>query len=205
MKLLVLGATGHTGAQIIDVALARSHNVTAFVRSPAKITRRDARLEVVRGDPHNVEQLARGLRGHDAVLSALGVRPPQAFRPHTVVEECAASTVAAMTKTGVNRLVLVSAAVLFPEKGVRFAFFRWLLKHIIRDLGTAEEIVRATSLDWTIARPPRLTNKPDAGYRAVRDALPTKGFSMSFRAVATFMLDTVEQHSHIREIVGLAR
>src|SRR5262245_1400305 len=130
MKLFVIGATGHTGAQIIDIALSRSHVVTAFVRSPEKIKRHDSRLTVVEGDPHSVEQLAKELPGHDAVLSALGVRPPQAFRPHSLVDECAATTVAAMAKTGVNRLVLVSAAVLFPEKGLVFALFRRVLKHI---------------------------------------------------------------------------
>src|SRR6266496_4874827 len=102
MKLFVIGATGHTGAQIIDLALTRSHDVTAFVRSPHKISRRDPKLTVVQGDPHNVVHLAKALPGHDAVLSALGVRSSQAFRPHTLVEECALSTVAAMAQTGVK-------------------------------------------------------------------------------------------------------
>ena len=135
MKVFLIGATGHTGAQIIDIALSRSHDVTALVRSPQKIQRRDSRLRIVQGDPHSVEQLAQELPGHDAVLSALGVRPPQAFRPHWLVEECAASTVAAMAKTGVNRLVLVSAAVLgdgrvrwiHPDCGL------WMLKRSVAD------------------------------------------------------------------------
>jgi putative NADH-flavin reductase len=205
MKLFVLGATGHTGVHIIDLALAHGHEITAFVRSPEKITRRDPRLTVVAGDPRDADQLAKALTGHDAVLSALGVRPPQAFRPHTLVEECAASTVAAMTRSGANRLVLVSAAVLFPEKGIVFAFFRLLLKYISRDLHSAEEVVRASSLEWTIVRPPRLTNTPDPSYRVARNALPPKGFSMSFRGVTSFMLAAVEQGSYVREIVGLAK
>src|SRR6266481_8445220 len=204
MRLFILGANGKTGTQLVDVALARNHQVTAFVRSPEKITRRHPNLQVLHGDPRNVHEMARVLPGHDVVVSALGVRPPKAFRPHTLVQECAASTVAAMTKAGVKRLVPVSVAVLFPEKGLRFAFFRRLLAHIMRDLGTAEEIVRATPLEWTIARPPRLTNRSDESYRSRRDALPENGFSMSFRAVAAFMLDTVEHHTHVREIVGLA-
>jgi len=204
MRLLVLGANGKTGSQVVDLALARGHHVTAFVRSPSKVTRRHPLLEVRGGDPRRADELATALAGHDAVISALGVRPPGAFRPHTLVQECAASTVAAMTMTGVRRLVLVSAAVLFPEKGLRFAFFRWLLKHIARDLGTAEEIVRATSLDWTIARPPRLVEKPAASYRSRLDALPAGGFTMSFRALAAFMIDAAEHGSHVRETVGLA-
>lgn len=111
MRLFILGANGKTGTQLIDLALARGHEVTAFVRSPAKITRRHPLLQVQRGDPHSTDELAGALPGHDVVLSALGVRPPQAFRPHTLVQECAASTVAAMTRAGVKRLVLLSAAV----------------------------------------------------------------------------------------------
>src|SRR5258707_11411006 len=182
MKVFVIGANGHTGTQVIDLALARGHEVTAFVRSPQKIKIQHPLLKVVRGDPHNVDELASALKGQDVVVSALGVRPPKAFRPHTLVQECAASTVAAMTKAGVKRLVLVSVAVLFPEKGLRFAFFRRLLAHIIRDLGPAEEIVRATPLDWTIARPPRLVDRRDETYSRSGDRLPGKGFLTLFRA-----------------------
>jgi putative NADH-flavin reductase len=205
MRLFILGANGKTGTQMVDLALARNHDVTAFVRSPGKITRRHPLLKVRAGDPHRVDELANALPGHDVVLSALGVRPPGAFRPHTLVEECAASTVAAMTRAGVRRLVLVSAAVLFPEKGLRFAFFRRLLKHIMRDLESAEQIVRATPLEWTIARPPRLIDRPDERYRTALAALPAGGFSMSFRAVAAFALDAVEQRTYVHEIVGLSR
>jgi putative NADH-flavin reductase len=204
MRLLILGANGHTGRQVTDLALGRKHHVTAFVRSPEGITRRHPLLGVERGDPRRVDELAAALRGHDAVLSALGVRPPEAFRPHALVQECAASTVAGMTRAGVKRLVLVSAAILFPGKGLRFSFFRLLLTHVARDLGTAEEIVRATSLDWTIARPPRLVDGPGETYRASRDALPAGGSSMSFRALAAFMLDATERGSHVQEVVGLA-
>jgi putative NADH-flavin reductase len=205
MRLFVLGASGHTGTQILDLALARSHSVTAFVRSPDKIMRRDSKLTVLAGNPRNLDQLRKAMQGHDAVLSSLGVRPPLAFRPHSVVRDCAATTVQAMSGAGVNRLVLVSAAVLFPMRGIVYGFFRRILKHIARDLGGAEAIVRDSSLEWTIARPPRLINGSEARYRASRDSLPSQAFSMSFRAVAAFMLDAVERHSHVQEIVGLAR
>jgi putative NADH-flavin reductase len=204
VRILLLGANGHTGSQVIDLALGRFHEVTAFVRSPQKITRPHPRLKVVRGDPRAVEQLAEAVPGHDAVISALGVRPPLAFRPHTLVQDCAASTIEAMQRTGVNRLVLVSAAVLFPGHGAFFTFFRWLLTYIRRDLGAAEEIVRAASLDWTIARPPRLTAGSEERYRTERDALPSAGYSLSFRALAAFLLDAVERHNYVRETVGLA-
>ena len=175
------------------------------MRSPNKIERQHPLLDVVKGNPRDATEMTRSMSSHDAVLSCLGVRPPQAFRPHTLVQECASSTVAAMKTAGVERLVMVSAAVLFPHKGLTFEFFRRLLKYIADDLRNAEAIIRTSSLKWTIARPPRLTNSSDPSYRTCVGGLPKSASSMSFRAVARFMLDAVEHHSYIQEIVGLAR
>jgi putative NADH-flavin reductase len=205
VKIFVIGATGHTGMQVLDLALSRGHEVTAFVRSPQKIGRRDARLKIVTGDPESIEQLTAAMPAHDLVITALGVRPPRAFRPHSLVTDCVAATVSAMKRSGISRIVLVSAAVLFPERGLVFAIFRRLLKHIARDLAQAEEIISRSGLDWTIVRPPRLTNGTDERYRVLENALPKNGFSVSFRAVAAFMLDSAEHRSHVQELVGLAK
>lgn len=87
LRLLVLGATGKTGTHILDLALARGHQVTAFVRSPQKIARRHPALAIVQGDPLQVNQLAAALPGHHAVLSAIGPSGREAFRPSTLLEE----------------------------------------------------------------------------------------------------------------------
>jgi putative NADH-flavin reductase len=134
LRLFVLGATGHTGTHIVDLALARRHRVTAFVRSPHKMTRSDAALTVIKGDPLRADEMASALDGHDAVLSTLGPSGLDSFRRCTLLTECAASTVSAMSTAGVHRIGILSAAVLFPEKGLRFAFFRWLLSNHMRDL-----------------------------------------------------------------------
>jgi uncharacterized protein YbjT (DUF2867 family) len=218
MRLFVIGATGRTGTEIIDLARIRGHDVTAFVRSPQKLeqarlfadsTRPSGpqpagSLTVVCGDPLRPDTIAAALPGHDAVLSAIGPHPREAFRPSTLLTDCARATVDAMAATGVVRLAIVSAAVLFPEKGVYFAFFRWLIQHHARDLRAMEHIVQESGLAWTIARPPRLTKSPDVRFRALRDALPAGSRVMSFRSVAAFMLEAVEHRAHVDEIVGLA-
>ncbi|MCP3142822.1 NAD(P)-dependent oxidoreductase [Pyxidicoccus xibeiensis] len=205
LRLLVLGATGKTGTHILDLALARGHQVTAFVRSPQKIVRRHPALSIVQGDPMQVNALAQALPGHHAVLSALGPSGREAFQPNSLLAECAASTVAAMERASVTRLAMVSAALLFPGGGLRFALFRRLIRHHLRDLVAAEAVIRATPFDWTLARPPRLVEAPEETYRSEREALPTGAWSMSFRAVGAFLLDCIEQGAHTREVVGLAR
>jgi uncharacterized protein YbjT (DUF2867 family) len=145
MRLFVLGATGRTGSEIVNLALTRGHQVTAFVRSPQKLSPAGS-LAIVRGDPRDPQSMAAALPGHEAVLSAIGPPPREALRPSTLVTDCARATVAAMTASSVARLAIVSAAVLFPDKGFYFAFFRWLTKHHARDLRGMEAIVRASGL-----------------------------------------------------------
>jgi len=116
--------------------------------------------------------------------------------------------VGALRTAGVSRLGILSAAVLFPGEGLQYAFFKWLLRHHARDLEALETVVKASDLEWTIVRPPRLVKAPDARYLAERDALPqgpAATFTATFRGVAAFLLDAIEAHSHVRETVGLVR
>jgi putative NADH-flavin reductase len=204
MRLFVLGATGKTGQQIVDLGLSRGHQITAYVRSPHKLAGREG-LVVVKGDPFEARAVAAAMPGHDAVLFAIGAPPREALRPSTMMGEAAASAVAAMTTSGLSRIALVSAAVLFDEPGLRFAFFRWLLRHHARDLSTMEAIVAASSLAWTIARPPRLVHDLRTDYREAVGRMPAASSILSFRAVAAFMLDAVERRQHVGQIVGIAR
>ena len=205
MKLLILGATGNIGRELVDLALARGHLVTAYVRTPKKIERAERRLIIKQGDALEVERLTEALLGQDAVVSALGLPAKQALRPSEFMAESMASTVAAMKRAQVQRVAVVSAAVLFPMRGLFYAFFRWVLKHHARDLSAMEHVLQATDLDWTIARPPRLVSGPEAAPRIVVGGLPVSARAISFRSVAAFLLDCVEHDRHAREIVGLAQ
>jgi putative NADH-flavin reductase len=205
MRLFVLGATGRTGVELLDLALA-NHEVTAFVRTPEKIARRDASLSVVKGDVHDPLQLATSLAGHDAVISALGPSVGHAIRGTTLMQDSAASTLQAMKTAGVRRFLVVSSALLFGGGGMGVGFFRALIGPHLRDSKRMEELVAESELDWTIARPPRLVMTREEGYRAEEGRLPVRmsvAAAMSWRAVAAFLLDAVERHLYARRVVGL--
>jgi putative NADH-flavin reductase len=204
MRLFVVGATGRTGAEVVDLALARGHEVTAFVRSPHKLAVRE-RLRAVRGDPRSTESIREALPGHDAVISAIGPSMRDAVLPSTLLTDCAASTIAAMATSGVRRLTIVSAALLFDERGMFIQLLRLLIGQHLRDLRAMEALVGASGLSWTIARPPRLVDGPEHPYRAAAGALPEGERVVTFRTVAAFLLDSVERGQHQGEIVGLTR
>ena len=204
-RLFVLGATGGTGLAIVEQAIARGHRVTAFVRSPHKLAPRDG-LTIVRGDPFDAKAIEVALAGHDAVLSALG---PPGPGPTTIAGDGARAVVAAMQAAGVRRLLVVGVAVLFENAGFFASILRrTLLRNVADDSAEMERIVTASDLEWTIARPPRLTNGPARGaYGIADDALPggAGGFATIRRAdVAHFLLNELEHPAHRRRIVGIA-
>ena len=201
MKLFVIGATGRTGQEIVQQALARNHHVTAFVRSPENITLQNERLTVLKGNAMDENQLFRAVQNHDAVVSTLG--PREVFKPSSMLHDSALATTRAMNRSGVKRLMVLSAAAHFPGIPNRIASF--IMRNHMRDSRAMEAIVQATGLDWTIARPPRLTQEDYVTYRSRENAAPRMGFSVSRKAVAAFMLEAIEQKKHFHQIVGIAK
>jgi len=203
MKIFVLGATGGTGGALIQQGLARGHQITALVRSPEKIAIRSAALSVHRGDPMSAEQLAPLMAGQDIVISTLGHRNLKAA---PLIAASAESVVQVMRANAMRRLLMLSLALLFPDAGppILPSILRYILRHGVADSREMERIVMASGLDWTIARPPRLTNGPKTErYRVADGTLPPKGRSISRADVAHFFLNEAERPDHIQKIVGL--
>ena len=107
MKLLVLGATGGTGREVIGQPLEQGHDVTAFVRDPSKMTSTNGRLRIVVGSVTGDEAVAQVTRGQGVFISALGVR--QSFRSSNLISHSMRTTVPVMEGQGVRRLIVVSA------------------------------------------------------------------------------------------------
>jgi putative NADH-flavin reductase len=200
MNFFVIGATGRTGTHVVDIALARGHHVTALVRDT--FSRAHERLKVTRGNPLDADALATALPGHDVVVSALGPRTGL-FEKSTVVRDGAAAAVAAMTRAGVSRMLFVSALTLF-DLPFPMSVAKLFLRNPIEDTLAAETIIAASPLEWTFARPPSLKEGADEKYRALVDARVPGGWSMTFRAVAAYLVDEAERSQHARKIVGLA-
>src|SRR5882757_9232898 len=158
MKLFILGATGGIGRHLLPLALEHGHQVTAFVRSPQKIGLKDERLQVIQGDVFNADQMAGAMAGHDAVLSAFG---PNTLRTTTQRRDFGRALAAALRKSGVKQTQIVSSALLFRELDGLSRFLRAILfRKMLPDMAGMEVEVSQDDLDWTMVRPPRLTNGP---------------------------------------------
>ena len=201
LKLFIIGATGRTGQEIVQQALARGHHVTAFVRSPENIHLKNERLTIRKGDAMDENELRNAIQTHDAVVSTLG--PRKVFEPSSMLRDSALATTRAMNRSGVKRLVVLSAAAHFPGIPNRIASF--IMRNHMRDSLAMEKIVQSNGLEWTIARPPRLTQDDYLTYRSREGAAPKMGFTLARKAVAAFRLDAIEQEKHLCKIGGIAK
>jgi len=147
--------------------------------------------------------MARSMAGHDAVLSAFG---PSTVLASTLRREFGRTLAAAMRKSGVHRTEIVSAAFLFRDLGILSLFLKaTLFRQMVPDMAGMEAEVCQSDLDWTMVRPPRLTNGPAKhSYRIADGNLPKGGFLISRADVAHFMIGEAENPAHRKQIVGMA-
>jgi putative NADH-flavin reductase len=206
MKLAVLGATGGTGLEIVRQAIERDHEVTALVRSPERLQPFRGRINVRQGDLLNAAQLEEAMKGQDAVLSAFGARQPLSKGDETLLQRFAAALTSAMPRAGVRRVVVESVAFLFRNSILPPAYLlgRLLFPKTVADAAAMERIFAESELDWTMVRPPELTDKPYTGrYRTREGHLPLFGFKISRADVADFMIKEAENHAASRRVVGV--
>lgn len=206
MKLLILGATGGIGVELVGQAIERGHSVTAIVRSDATLQRFATRMRIVSGNLLNGDELAAVMNGHDAVLSGFGPRLPIAKSDAQLLTDFSRALIRAMHQSGVRRAVVVSTAFLFKDSILppAYLFGRILFPGVVRDATGMEATLRASNLNIAIVRPPQLTDKPRTGrYRVRQDHLPFCGFSIPRADVAEFMIRIGEDGTFPGAVVGV--
>ncbi|WP_437797950.1 NAD(P)-dependent oxidoreductase [Sorangium sp. So ce693] len=207
-RLLILGATGGTGAALIRQALEAGHEVSAFARTPATIpVPHHERLRALRGDIMDAEQVSRAVSGHDAVLSALGSR---GLGPTRVYSDGIVHVLRAMKEHGVRRLIAVTAAGIGEEQQPAL-WFRLLVKPMLRnrysDMLRMEEALRRSDVAWTVVRVPKLTEgRLTKECRAEVDPSPPEGYlfggpTISREDLAYFMLSQLDSDEYLRKAI----
>jgi putative NADH-flavin reductase len=221
MRLIIVAATGGIGRHLLRQALDAGHDVTAIARSPEKITEpvRTAHADLAHPD---VPALTEAIGDADAILSALGARTKA---ESGVAWRGTAALVKAAWETKTRRLIVVSAAPMgtFPsperpqppqhDPGDGFfmrhlgaPFAKTMFHAHYEDLARMEDVVRGSGLEWTISRPPKLTDGPlTRHYRTAIDRNVRGGFSVSRADVADQMLACLSRPETIGHTVGLAR
>ena len=161
VRVLVVGATGGTGRQLVQQALDQGHQVTAFVRDPAKLQIEHANLRTVKGNVLDYASVEAAMRGQNAVLSALGHK--RFFYPNKIQSSGMRNILRAMQACDVPRLICETAIGIGNSVGrgglpYTFVFLPLVLPFYMWDKLRQEELIIASDRDWIIVRPGMLTN-----------------------------------------------
>ena len=197
MKVLILGATGSLGKQIVVQAIERGHDVTALVRNPEKIT--DPRIHVQSGQL-DADHLELAVEGQDAVIFALGTKPGAT----TFFSDTTRLLLAAMQKCGVRRLVVVTGIGSGDSKGHGGFLYDWIVyplitKGIYEDKDRQEALLKASDRDWIAVRPAAFTNGPlTRTWRATDDLRGVTIKWISRADAASFTLDQLTSDEWLR-------
>lgn len=203
LRLVIFGATGGTGRHLVSLALEAGHDVTVFVRSPDKLGELAARVRVLTGDVTDLERVTQAVRDQDVVISAIGSPPGRKDR---IRERGTRTLVQAMEATGVRRLVSLSThGIRETADGLPFVM-KWLvvplyLKGVFADHDRQEQVVRDSSLDWTLVRPVHLNDKAPTG--TVRHGFEPHdrdiGMKITRGDVARFMVEQATSEAYVRQ------
>ncbi len=208
MKIIVFGATGGTGREIVRQALERGHDVTAFARNPAKLKMTHERLSVAQGDVMDAASVNAAMPGHDAVLVAIGHR--HYLGPSKVLSEGTRHVVAAMQQHDVRRLVCETALGVGDSTGRLGVYYTLFVVPVILpfywyDKGRQENIVRSSNLEWVIVRPGQLTSGRKRGQYKHGPKVGNYLWSVSISRADTadFMLNQLGETPYLRTAVGV--
>lgn len=202
MNILILGAAGGAGGQMVRQAVAAGHRVTALARDPSKLKLSAPNLLAFSADAGDAEALRRALADQDAVVCMLGNPTPRRRNPSLVA--AIAGLVQLMETVGPRRLLYLST-ILVPETRARAGRLAatvapLLIGNDIADHIDKERAVAASGIDWTIVRATKLSNGVSTGrYLAGTDAVATKALGMVSRAdLAHFMLSVLDDNRFVR-------
>jgi putative NADH-flavin reductase len=205
MNITLFGATGETGQLLIEKTLAVGHNVTVFARTPSKISVKNERLTVVKGELTELSNIEKAVQGADAVISILG---PTRETKGLVIADGIKNIISAMEKNGVKRLI-ATATPSYKDSNDKFqfsfAFAVFMIKTMMKDsyqnIVETGNLIAKSNLDWTIVRLPMLSNKLtthklNIGY--VGDG-KVNLFSLSRADLADFLLQQTEDKTYLHK------
>ena len=204
MKIVVFGATGKTGIEVIKQSLDKGYEVVAYARSPNKIEIQNERLSFVKGELNDAELIESTISNADAVVSLLGA---SGNVKDNALSQGVKNIISAMEKNGVSRVIQVLTSAAKDPNDKHDAYFDLMIglvkigiPRVYSEILEINDSLRNSGLNWTIVRAPFLTDKPltknlRIGYKG--EKIVKKNLSRA--DLAWFMVDAVESEEYVRK------
>jgi uncharacterized protein len=217
-RIVIYGATGHAGAQIVKEALDRGYSVTGASRNPKKSTVKNSNFTAIKGDVADADSIKSIVAGADAIIVSVSGNLPDNKPENATTNRAAHAMVKALGEMGDSapRVIQIGGATaMYDTKEAMLnhlpfpapegsAMYAMLFGHL-----EALNTYRASNIKWTFIAPaenilgwPRSVGNRSGKYRtstteALRDAKGRSVITLSDLAVA--VIDEVENGKFIRQ------
>ncbi|WP_321493901.1 SDR family oxidoreductase [uncultured Desulfobacter sp.] len=208
MKLIIFGATGATGCQVVTQALGQEHHVTAFARNPQKLKIAHENLQVIQGNVLDYSAVEQAVTGQEVVLCTLGL--PDIRNKSQLRANGTKNIIRAMKNTGVRRFLCQSSHGVGDTQTTLPFFMKYImapfvLRRVFEDHELQEKLVKETQLDWIIVRPTNLTDgDKTAKYQQGTIDNKTARFKISRADVADFMLKQLVDNLYLHKTPSIS-
>ncbi len=208
MKVLIIGATGRLGKQLVELALEKGHEVTAFARNIEELNQDHPKLRTLQGDVLYPTLIDAAIPGHDAILCVIGIR--KFSGPITLMSRGIQNIIDAMHRHEVRRLITITGAGILQENGNQMIMeslsFPPNLQNVSLDHRRVYQILQSSHLDWTIVCPAFMVRRPANGDYVTRaEYYPQNAMNeVPLGDVADFITDEMEQSQFLHQRVGIA-
>lgn len=204
MNVLVLGAGGATGKQVVEKAVAAGHTVTAFVHAAG--AELPASVRLVTGDASDEASVRSAVSGQDAVIDAIGGKTP--YKDTDLERKAVANVITAMKAEGATRLVVVSMLGIGESEQDTPWWYRYLIQPTFlrgagKDKTAMEAEVNASGLEFVIVRPPFLKDDPATGSWIV-DEPEHESLSITREDLAAFLVEQLTSNEHTGRAVTVS-
>jgi len=206
-KVLIFGATGGTGQELVKQALEHKYAVSAFVRSPQKIKLSNANLKIIKGDVLNYTDVLKATNNQDVVFCNLGM---PASDKSTLRTDGTCNIIKAMEERNISRFICQTSLGFGDSKEIlpwhmKYIIVPFLLKNAFKDHEMQEYKIEKSKLEWTIVRPGNMTNgNRTESYKFGFDSKEKIKLKISRADVAHFMLSQIENNQNIHKKIGLS-
>jgi putative NADH-flavin reductase len=206
MKILLLGASGATGIQIIEMAINKGHEISAYVRNPKKLEKYKEKIEIIHGELSSTKKLSESVKGKDSVISALGYR--NLWDKSLFVSKTIETVLNAMALYNVSKLIYESASGIGGNHSVKNPILRTVLRTFgvanpFMDHNKTEKLIKKSNVFWTIVRPGFLTNGRMRGKYRIEEN--SKRINCISRAdVAHFIINALDDKKWSNKSINLS-
>jgi putative NADH-flavin reductase len=206
MKIAILGSTGFLGKVVLRKALDEGYHIKTLVRNPEKLGELKNKVEFIQGCVTQTDKLEETVKGVNAVISTIGPPMKKTGDPisyKNIMEEL----VALLENQNIKRFIHIGGAAHLGGVNENWTIGRKILRTVLKIIAKPVlvakqlewEVLKKSSLDWTLVRPPGIMKEIFRGKGTIADEKSLARTKVNVEDLAAFIVEQINSKDWIKK------